>query len=376
MSSRIDSKSKRNLFIVGSLFNLLLVLQLKRSLFPDEEGDIIIFDGSNGLREISQKSELRKYFKNIYFSETKRNIRINKILSILSPDRAFCNLVGLDRLPLYTDIYFWNPEETFYYLIMGYEKRKHPYRLHVYSDALSGWFLRTPDEDMPAGYVMYGRLNDIIEKYMTRRYGFKQVKDCDFDYYMFSPEKSLADHKHKTVAIPLIDTEDEDFVESVNRIFSFSNEYRISQKYIFMDGASNRWADKRTHDAVINAFAQVVGYDNFIVKPHPRTDKEYYKDCYAQIEEKVYPWDLYCLNHDISDKTLIICDGASAFVPELLYGHNPKLISVRKCIGEIKGGYPDNVWGHLCGLIAEGVLELESCNEVSIRMSLGEFSGI
>lgn len=374
MKSEIDGKSKRNLFIVGSLFNLLLVLQLKRSLLPDEDGDLIIFDGSNGLREIREKSELRKYFKNIYFSEIKKNTRINRILSILSPDRAFCNLVGLDRLPLYTDIYFWNPEETFFYLIMGYNKRMHPYTLHVYSDALEAWFLRTPDEGMSGEYVMYGRFNNVIKKYMTRRYGYKQVKDFDFDYYMFSPERSLVNHTHKTVAIPLIDPRDEYFVKSVNNIFSYSYEYRISQQYIFIDGASERWADKRIHDAVINAIAQAVGYDNFIVKPHPRTDKEYYKDCYAQIEEKVYPWDLYCLNHDISDKTLIICDGASPFVAELLYGHSPKLISVRKCVGEIKegkGAYPDSVWEHLCGLIAEGVLELESCNEVDVRMFLG-----
>lgn len=357
---------KKNVFIVGSLFNLLLVVHMKRTLFCKEESDLIIFDGSKGLREIAKEKELYKYFGNVYFSETNKNILKNRFLSIISPDKAFCNLIGIKRFPVYTDIYFWNPEETLYYLVMGYGKRKLSYRLHLYSDALEGWFLRTPDEDMPNGYHMYGRYSNVIEKYLVKAYGFKQIKEYVFDYYMFAPEKSRIDHTHKVISIPQIDPQDKDFVDFLNKIFSFDSSYRIEQKYIFMDAASDRWGDQKVHDAVINSFVQAVGYENFIVKPHPRSNKEDYQTCNAQIESQVYPWDLYCLNHDISNKTLIIYDGISGFVSELLYGYMPRLISVRKCIGRIENGFTNDMYDYLCNLIVGKVSMLNSYDIESI----------
>lgn len=343
---------KKIVFIVSSLFNLILAFHMRTTLLADSACDIVLTDGSNGLKEIYENGTLRRYFTDVFFSSQCQISKLSLLESAFNPGKAYQKLLGIHNMPEYSDVFFWNPDHTFYFLYMENNRIKQPLRLHVYSDALTGWFLDAPDDDIPGGVKLYRRI--LFLNSFVKKYGFMPVYQMDFDYYMFYPENSMIPHKHKVHAIPSIKRDNKCEIAQLNEIFGFDAEYTINQKYIFIDGPSTRWTDREAHRDYLRELCNLVGENNFLVKPHPRTKAEEYDGYGVNVEKQVYPWDLYCLNHGLNDKVLITYDGAGAFTPSLLYDMHPTLILAREALDPGKEGFPKEVWNHFCSLVDNG----------------------
>ena len=66
----------------------------------------------------------------------------------------------------------------------------------------------------------------------------------------------------------------------------------------------------------MQALTNIVPDNEFVVKPHPRQNVEIYKAINnLQLIEFYVPWEVYCLNNDISGKIIITFGSSSAFLP-------------------------------------------------------------
>lgn len=340
--------AKRALFITYSLFNLLECLQIKKKFEKDTECDIILAEGHKGFKQIYESGYLNEYFSNVYYIVGRGMTRYEKMICLFSPGMAYKHWIrGIKDVHIYTDVYFWNPDNLFYLLFMEYNHNKLPLNLHLYSDALTGWFMDSPDENaIDEQYRVYGRR--ILHKFSKVKYHFKCVNEMDYDFFMYRPELSMIKHNHNIIEVPLIDTNNKDYINYLNGLFSYNPNNVISEKYIFMDGGRASWENIEIHNALIRDFAKIVGRNNFIVKPHPLTDINEYDGCNVKIEQISYPWDLYCLNNSLEDKVLIAFDTSSCFLPAILYGQKPILISVKDVLTTKDGiGYSYGRWKHL-----------------------------
>lgn len=360
---------RRYIFLVDSLFDVSIAIRIRRVFFAEDECDIVLSDLGGGLRELYDKGSLSDQFEKVYYADHKRVDRKVRLAGLLDPLSVFEKLLGIEKSRFYTDVFFWSPTDIFYYLYMGFEQAKRPLKLHVYSDAFEGWFLNAPDDDHPGGYQLYGAKP--LQKFIEKKYGWKMIGEMSYDYYLYFPEYSRIEHTHPTVSVPVWDYKDETQRALLNGVYDFDSAYEIKEDFILLDGPDSRWRSRDEHHAVINEIVKAVGKDNLIIKAHPRTPRELYEGCEAKIEEAVYTWDMYCMNHDIGDKTLLIYDGTSGFLPFLFYDQHPKLVTLRSLLGENTPEYDDTKWDWFVKLVKKDIKgnEPKSMEELKLLFS-------
>ncbi len=312
---------KRNLIIVNSLFNLILAIQLKKTLLNDET-DIVISDMTSELERIYDTGILQETFDEVYFANY-HNLRNHafskKYISFFCPKYAIKLLLSGEELKEYTDIYLWNPDELIYHYLRYLNVNRKKYSVHLYADALGGFTTNVPIETKRYSSNILNFLDKFIFKYDT-------ISKMKYDYYLFSPQYYIGEKDRELVHIPEINCNDENIVKYLNKVFSYENK-NIKQKYIFLDGAKDGFIDEDENRKIILAMIETVGSENFAIKPHPRTDLNYYNDMKTDIISPSIPWELYCLNTDIENKVIITYCSAAAVMPAILYGKRMKVIT-------------------------------------------------
>lgn len=310
---------KKCVILVNSLYNVILATQLRKTLFPDDDFDIVLSDQAPGLDEVYARGELLKTFDNVYYGKVDRLTRSDRFIGVLNPGQNFRRMLDIDKLPEYTDIFLWNPDRVFYSYYMECKRKKRNLDIHVYGEANAGWFKDSPDIDANYEQYAYKVLNDYVRKH----YDYKKVAEMDYDFYMFLPEWSVCEHPHKTVQIPPIDTNDKEFIAYINSIFGYDTSFKIDEPVIFL-GTVPKEDDSEEHiKDMLQKLADCVGKENFIIKRHPRDGATFYKDMGLKYIQQVFAWDLYCLNNDIDSKIFISYGSSSVMIPCAAYGCKP-----------------------------------------------------
>lgn len=312
---------KKNLIIVNSLFNLILAIQLKKTLLNDET-DIVISDMTCELKRIYDTGILKEAFDEVYFANY-TNLRSHaftkRYISFFSPKYAIKLLLSGKVLKEYTDIYFWNPDELIYHYLRYLNVNRKNYSLHLYADALGGLTTNVPIETKRYSSNVLNFLDKFIFKYDT-------ISKMKYDYYLFSPQYYIGERDRELVHIPEINYNDINIVKYLNKVFGYENK-NIRQKFIFLDGAKDGFIDEDENKKIIFTMIETVGSENFAIKPHPRTDLNYYRDMEIDIISSSIPWELYCLNTNIENKVIITYCSAAAVMPAILYGKKMKVVT-------------------------------------------------
>lgn len=308
----------KGVILVHSLFNLILALQIRNSIYCDEPFDIVLFDTSEGMNRIYKIGYLNNIFDNIYFVRTKKKISkirksIYKYASFLSPQYGIKKILGINKITIYTDIFCWNPDDVFYHFCRYYNFKKRKYNIHLYADALGGFYIDYPHESPK---YKIGLLNWIDKKIF--KYEF--IKNMDYDYYMFSPQFFVGKTERKLIEIPKIEK-----VELLNQVFGYEKALMPNEKFILIDESEDIKIDEEKKKEFILRIKKILGNNNFIIKLHPRTRVDYYDDFDIKVMENTIPWEIYCANNEVDDKVLIVHSSSAALLPIILFGKIPKI---------------------------------------------------
>ncbi len=304
---------KQSVILVNSQINLLFAIQLKKTLFASEKFDLILSSLVPGMEEISKKEELKQCFDNVYFVDYNKVSRKTKLLSVFFPKYFFESILGVPYIE-YTDIFFWNPTLFLYFYLFENKRRGKSINMHLYGDAMGAYVC---DEPICGKLFKY----NFINKYLENKYGYKPIGECKYDYYVMGKKYVSFVPKHEIVDVPIIDVNDQKFVEYINKVFDFGSIPEVVYNNIFMDVHHEKFGDSETGINFLNTLLKYVPRDDFAIRPHPRQDKSIYdKIGSIPLIDFVIPWELYCINYDITGKTVITFGSSSALLPLIFTG--------------------------------------------------------
>jgi len=127
--------------------------------------------------------------------------------------------------------------------------------------------------------------------------------------------------------------------ESINELFAVQSDLQIKEKVIILDQPKDEMfneSDIKCLNDIYDRVVKRVGYDNVIVKKHPRSDAKEFKNI-KYFESTGIPFELYCLNENMSDKVIISHSSTAVATPKVLFNQEPKVIVLTKLMKLITG---------------------------------------
>ena len=199
-----------------------------------------------------------------------------------------------------------------------------------------GTELRYFDDGIGSYYANNAYTPRSSDKFIRRvLFGEKAVK-LNCRKYLFSPDfYSLMNpqRSEKVEVIPRI-IGNEKLIQILNRIFTFDNNSLIQERYILLDVLKSTLFTKDNRNkllSIYNMLVESIGYDEIIVKKHPRTLEN------ENLKVKYYlntgvPFESICMNTDMNQKVLISYGSTAVSTPKILFDQEPIIILLYRLV--------------------------------------------
>lgn len=288
------------LVIANTVFQLYTAICIKMMYLMSDDVDLILTDKTIMFKELCKSEYLKTLFKHVYYADTSKIRKgvwsksfrgVSIIWNSLKVDR----MLARERLPRYDELYTSNLDEFFRILLPGIVKKNSEIKYHLYMDGIINYIR---DNNV----YLIDSLTERTKKdewYYSNLLNYKLPIKID-DMYMFAPEWIAY---ASSIPIKPVVRPDQSLNSLINKIFNFQDLKLPEQKFIFFDESNDFIEDVQKYNLIIDHIAQVVGYDNFILKPHPRSSLD--SKGLINILKSNVPWELYAMNFDLSNKILI-----------------------------------------------------------------------
>lgn len=293
----------RKLFIIDTYYQLILVIQMKTTLFRNDHFTVLISDHSKNTKMISNIIDEKKVFEECYFIKTmgndEKNTKLKDCLSIglLSSNRygyileeiedchfdeICCFYVGMEIEALYSILYSLNRN----IILSRFEEGLFSYEMGYYSSKK-------------------GKLISGLRK--MRR--CKSLEEAMTNFYCYYP--SLYNGILMPIGVPLIHMNSET-ADIIREVFQ-PDISKYSQKYIFFTSVYDFEGGEPVGEfELVNKIADLVGKENLLVKTHPRDIRTIYQDNGFNVDKNSsIPWEAIQLSGDFSDKVFMTINSGS-----------------------------------------------------------------
>lgn len=298
-----------NVFFCRTPIHVFRAVQLTMQLETKTEGDIYVFDTFPFSEEIANRLKEKKIFSNVYYIKDRDYLKKGKaegLRTTILPSE-FKNIL---RGKKYGQIFLFNIYGAFNELIVNVLKKNNE-KLVV-----------NMVEDGPSIYHIEEYEEGVVRKYLYPIFGMISYLDC-IDYWWFSnPElmKPLGNGKKKE--LPKVNKKNKEFIEVINYIYSYEDNPLITDADVIImeecywnDGLLKNGEDYLLFKEVKDSFAS----KNIVVKLHPRTKENRFKDEFQTVPANGIPWEVYALNMDMNKKILVSLSCATMISTKLLY---------------------------------------------------------
>lgn len=321
-------KKFKKIIIVDSLPNLMIAIAIRTQHFRDCVFDIVLSNSIPEVERIISSCTLKTIFDEVYLANTDALNRMDKkIWGILSLKCAINKIIGTDLVGQYDDLFFWNPNTAFTCIYLYLKNNNKDMNVHVYSDCFVGFFREDPFALLKCGYPVY--CDGTYDRLFRLRNGEFTYNKLSFDYYMFRSDISPIIRRRRTIDVSTDLFRRPEMIKIINNVFGYDSKYTINQKYILLLGVPGETKAEETLISELNVILKWIKPEKLYIKPHPRTPVGYYDKYRVRVAEKAYPWELYCMNNELSDKVIIADDTSAVFLSALLMHRKMKVIWLR-----------------------------------------------
>ena len=151
--------------------------------------------------------------------------------------------------------------------------------------------------------------------------------------YLYEPELSTVKQDAPVERLKKIDAENETLREKLNDIFGYSpqqDEFKNKKIIIMEQGKLKVDFDK---EAFWNKVFDCINKDISIIKPHPRQkNSSLGKSGIDVCSNTTLPWEIVCLNNDLSNKVQITIFSQACISPKLIFDQEPTVIFLYKLL--------------------------------------------
>ena len=331
------------LMIIGTRFQLLEAIQIKKNFYNHDVVDVILNSKQFDYR---YEKTIKPYFRNVYRIEDDYFPRKERMFYYVLPQLALLK-IGISRPYEYTDVFFWNPGHTYYYVRRYEILKKIQYQWHILQDAQGNYVVNE-------GYGIFGNYeNNLIGK--VTRYLDNKVFNVDspkiIDEYLWKPELKLVASKHTVIEVPSIDCTDKKYVRELNEVFGYEKK-EICDEYVFLD-TSHGYLDDEYSMNIIEDLGKRIAPRKITVIPHPGQDISVYDNVkqYINIFENNVPWEIRCMNGEVQNKIIIGCISSALYFPYVLFGDTCEVYTFATGMNYEKCIIPKNIFDSMIILL-------------------------
>lgn len=304
---------KRRLVIANTYYQLIVAIQMKCTLFCDDEVVLLISDHSRNSETVFKKMVGISVFDEIYYVKSK------DITSSLTIKNHFQDLFGF-ALKGYNRFSFYIEEVRNRYfdeiMVFNYERDIIGLYsvLYEYNDQLSISIFE--EGILSYNFIIQERFSEKVIKCIRKLRGKKNAIETIKNFYCFYPD--FYKGNLKKVLIPRIENNSK--CESyIKEIFDVNTKVNYRQKFIFFTSVYDFEGGEPIGEfEVVKRVQEVVGKENLLIKVHPRDDRDVYNksqfniDCNSDI-----PWEAIQISLDFSDKVYLTSTSGSVLAGSL-----------------------------------------------------------
>lgn len=290
----------KKLILCDTYYQLLVAVQLKLTLFKNDQVSVWISDHSNGAERVAKQLKKIDCFENVKFIRTKNFIyQRSKVESIKDIIQYNFGLSKINKLEQYDEIIFYNLTLIVYAIQDYYTMIGHSV---IWSRMEEGLF--SYETDLETGLRV--QATRAIRKIVLR----KDVASLIQNYYCFFPQLKKSHPEWTRIQIPRLEASFNDLRRILNFIFEYVPQ-DFPQKYIFLASSSDIDGHSYGETELVQQIAREVGNQNLLVKMHPRDTRRVYQDLGIPVMENYnVPWEVVQLNWNEPKKLLTVNSGA------------------------------------------------------------------
>ena len=305
------TKKKHNryvLIICNTYYQLILAIQMKRTLFANNQVDLWLSDHSVRAEKVAKRLEEKKVFTKVTYIRTKNatygRSKIEKFKQQISIN---FRSVKVQNIPLYDEIIYHNINMDFYRLADIYQKIGHRV---IWSKLEEGILSYNVYDDFSYKSIY---ISEFIRKFTRREGVASKVKW----YYCTNPEIKKEYWGRRNIRIPYVGS-DQEMKEILNHIFDYKP-VEFKQKYIFFASSSDIDGNSYGETELVLKIAKRVGKENLLVKMHTRdTRKVYEEKGISVLRNSFVPWEVMQMNMLSGDVVLMTITSGAFLSAEIL----------------------------------------------------------
>lgn len=321
----------RKLIICDTLYQIMLGIQMKMTLFKNDSVDIWISDHSEGAYSIAKRLEAKHIFHKVVYYENKKIIYSKGIYTKLKNIFIYGFGRNLENdLDNYDEVLFYSMSIIIYGISYIYEKRRHEAIWSRYEEGILSY-----ETDFENGNSVF------YLEIIFRILGKKIVKNTIKRYYCVFPKLKKTNLQWELIKIPRFDNNAEELRSLFAEIFGYKQLY-FKQKYIYFASSSDIDGKPYGETELIFKLADIVGKDNLIIKKHPRDDRKIYRDNgFEELDSEGIPWEVFQICSNISDKVLLTVDSGSFLSISAINKSSVKGFFLFPCLEEKRKNFMD-----------------------------------
>lgn len=349
--------TKHILGIVSTSYHLMVFLFIKDAFFKEESVDLVLTDKTPFFAELYTSGRLEKYFDRVFFADAKKIKNPYKSAPVVLWESFVHNPTtkqilsddGFSHFKKYDDIFFASPgmpDEVVKEISKTAIKENRQVRFHRFEDGFAS-YTKAP----------VSTITSVLGQKLYRKLFGYDIKKQENELYLFEPslaEANVADAGttgFSLVKIPKTKERIDLVTEQIQDILQFQSR-SFDEKFMFLgQGTANCTQNPITYRNLILDIAEHVGFDNFVVKPHPRGEHDRFED-HIHVYTDTCPFELAVAAGNLEDKTLISYYSTACVSGKLLFNSDCRIIFTYPLAGDSfneKCDYED-YFQKLCGL--------------------------
>lgn len=302
------------LIVCNTYSQLIIAIQLKLTLFCDEEVDLWISDHSNNVDRIIEPLKETELFGDVQYIQDKDFVynrsKIGMVKDIIKFSFGEKSKLNIKK---YQEIIFYSLSLLLYSISDYYDEINHEVKWSRMEEGIFSY-----ETDFETGKRV--RIIRLLRK-ISRRY---EIADHIKDYYCFFPELKVSHLEWNLIKIPSIKENAKQMASILKDIFRVED-ILITQKIIFFASSSDIDGKPYGETEIILKLAELVGKDNLLVKVHPRDSRSVYGEYGISVMENSWvPWEAMQLIGNYQDKIMCTVNSGAFITISALQGGEGK----------------------------------------------------
>ena len=307
------SENKRILCICNTYYQLILVLQIALTE-PDKTVSVVISDHSAGAATVAQNLQSLDIFEKVYYVETKhlkagtRSIADSLSLALAIFFDRKNKIISISEV--YDELIIYNLD-AFARLVFS--------TLYAKNKKIAVSF-------MEESIFVYDNLNSISPTKtgtLQKLFLGESIENKVSSFYCFNP--SFYQGELKAISVPPVKA-DSELTDVLKKVFEINESTEYRESFIYCPSVYDSDYDKPIGELELaKKIADLVGYDNLLVKVHPRDDAKRYIDQGFHVDKNSdKPWEVLQLSFDFSKKIMLTSLSSSAISLNFAMDNPPK----------------------------------------------------